>query len=127
MASKYYLSVSLDISGRVWKKEYSRNWNGFWCDVEQFASGLSPDAVKFSINKHFRPLPYRPTNYLLAAVRSDVLRKNAKAIVGWSTYEWSDWNIKRFGIFNDAAAKRNNVRLNELRRSQSGLFGDCVS
>jgi hypothetical protein len=101
------------------KKENARNWHILPRDVEKFAVGLSPNAMELSFDEYSWPFPYRPANHLFAAVRSDVFRKNAKAIVGWRTYEWSDWNIKRFGIFNDVAAKRNNVWLNELRRSHA--------
>lgn len=104
--------------GRIWKKKDARNWARFWGDVEQCAFGVSPDAVKFCFDKNAGPFPNRPANHLLAAIGSDVLRKNAEALIDWSASKWSNLDIARCGVLNHAPAKRNHVRLNQLGRSQ---------
>jgi hypothetical protein len=103
----------------IWKKKDARNWSRFWCDVEHFAFGVTPDAMKLGLDQNTRPFPNRPTDNLLAAVGSDVLRKNGEAFVGWRSLEWPNLDIDRIRILNNAPTERKNVRLNQLRRSQA--------
>ena len=106
-------------AGRIWKKKDARNWSRFWSDVEQLAFGVTPDAMKLGFDQNTRPFPNRPTDNLLAAVGSDVLRKNGEALVGWRSLEWPNLDIDRIGILKNAPTERQNVRLNPLRRSQA--------
>lgn len=120
------LPASID-SGWIRKKENARNWKALVRDIEKFAVGLSPDAVELSFDKDLWPFPNRPSDYLFAAIRGDVLRNNSKAFTGWGTGKGADRNVKRRRVPNDASAKRNNVRLNQFGGSQVMRFSmGCV-
>jgi len=106
-------------SNWIRKKENARNWNSLVRDIEKFAIGLSPDTVKLSFDKDPWPFPNRPSDYLFSAIRGDVLRNNSKAFIGWGTGKRADRNVKRRWVPNDASAKGNNVRLNDLGGSHT--------
>jgi hypothetical protein len=106
-------------AGWIRKKKNTRNWNVLVRDIEKFAVGLPPNAVELSVNKNLGPFPNRPANYLFPAMGGDVLRNNSKALIGWRTCKWSDWNVKGFRVPNDAATEGNHVRLDQFRGSHA--------
>jgi len=100
--------------GRIRQKQYAGHPVFFGRDVEQIPVWLTPDCVELGLNENSRPLPDRPSDYLLASVLCNVLWEYIKTRTLGGSRQWIQRDINRLWLGDDAPTKSNNIGTDKL-------------
>jgi len=91
------LSDIIDLNAFVLLSGIRKEKNSVKCipfgrKIDKFSFWTFPDAMKFSLNKNFGPLPNGPANVLFAAMKGNMLWNNSETFVRWFAKQRPRWD-----------------------------------